>query len=281
MASCKCLQTFEVENFTISSFKIVIQSLYGAIFWDFLALPASPLFRSLAVRPWLGREIGLVTTPDSVQLRWRRWRSTYPGAWWQWGHGGLGAAAAPPISHASVLPFLPQFLLPLLIEKVDSEILSAKLDSLQTLVSDFSLLRTQLSLDNLAVLQDYGLILREPGSCSLGLRRGIPRVLACRLSYCPQLRFVVFCSNRVAAEERLTRAPCSCLFSSVGTSSCFSVIWVGWLWNPAGFTPESCLFQVPLCWGGCTSQEVWEYRLLLTSAFPGRMLAVLCMDRKN
>uniref|UniRef100_A0A452VBK5 MMS19 nucleotide excision repair protein n=1 Tax=Ursus maritimus TaxID=29073 RepID=A0A452VBK5_URSMA len=34
---------------------------------------------------------------------------------------------------ASVLPSLPQFLLPLLIEKVDSEILSAKLDSLQTL----------------------------------------------------------------------------------------------------------------------------------------------------
>ena len=112
---------------------------------------------------------------------------------------------------------------------MDSEILSAKLDSLQTLVSDSSLLRTQLSLDNLAVLQDYGLILRELGSCSLGLRRGIPRVSACRLTYGLQLRFVLFCSNRVAAEERLTGAPSSCLFPSVGTRSCFSVVWVGWL----------------------------------------------------
>lgn len=40
-------------------------------------------------------------------------------------------------SQTSVLRSPPQFLLPLLIEKVDSEILSAKLDSLQTLVSDF------------------------------------------------------------------------------------------------------------------------------------------------
>lgn len=143
--------------------------------------------------------------------------------WW----AGCGCSA----SHipCSVLPSLPQFLLPLLIEKVDSEILSAKLDSLQTLVSDSSVLRTQLSLDNLAMLQDYGLILREPGSCSLGVRRGILRVSACRLTYSPQLHFALFCSNRVAAEERLTRAPSSCLFSSVGARSCFSVIWVGWL----------------------------------------------------
>lgn len=87
---------------------------------------------------------------------------------------GLSVAAALPISHSLVLPSLPQFLLPLLIEKVDSEILSAKLDSLQTLVSDCSLLRIQLSLDNLGVLKDYELILGEPGNSSLASREGYP-----------------------------------------------------------------------------------------------------------
>lgn len=52
-----------------------------------------------------------------------------------------------------LFPSLPQFLLPLLIEKVDSEILSAKLDSLQTLVS-VSPCRIQLSLHRLVVLKD-------------------------------------------------------------------------------------------------------------------------------
>lgn len=41
---------------------------------------------------------------------------------------------------------------------MDSELLSAKLDSLQTLVSDFSLSRIQLSLDNLRMLKDYGFL---------------------------------------------------------------------------------------------------------------------------
>lgn len=40
---------------------------------------------------------------------------------------------------------------------MDSEILSAKLDSLQTLVSDFSS-RVQLPLDKLGVLTDYRLL---------------------------------------------------------------------------------------------------------------------------
>lgn len=52
------------------------------------------------------------------------------------------------LSQAEVFPSFLQFLLPLLIEKVDSEILSAKLDSLQTLVS-----RIQLSLQKLVVLE--------------------------------------------------------------------------------------------------------------------------------
>lgn len=55
---------------------------------------------------------------------------------------------------------------------MDSEILSAKLDSLQTLVSDFSLLRTQLSLDKLAVLQDYGLILKRARELFPGPQEG-------------------------------------------------------------------------------------------------------------
>lgn len=52
------------------------------------------------------------------------------------------------LSQAEIFPSFLQFLLPLLIEKVDSEILSAKLDSLQTLVS-----RIQLSLQKLVVLK--------------------------------------------------------------------------------------------------------------------------------
>lgn len=104
-------QAFGIANFVTSSFEIVIQSLFGAIFWNPVAsvlCSGHSLSRSLAhsCNSWL--DLGSCT-----------WLYHYS-------------------SHTSLL-CLPQFLLPLLIEKVDSEILSAKLDSLQTLVSTFLL----------------------------------------------------------------------------------------------------------------------------------------------